>query len=774
MPGLTIRPLVFHGRDISLAIVAALAGVVAVFSGASPTGSGLFDTVVIGFGVAFVTWVAAKASWRTLTGAAVISALVAWNAWLIAIALIALVLGALVGTREKNSDVTLSAIAGVTAGMILNVLIRSEMRAFFGLSALVALAITSALLVSGIRALPRAERRMVLFTSGAAVGLMVVATVGFGASALSARGHLIDAVDNLRKGVDLVNDGDIDEATIMLREAAQDLSTIESRMNAPWNQPARIVPVIAQHRSTLMTLSGGATDLIDSIVDELEGLDLRKLKPQDGRINVQEIETVTASADRLLSALQNMQTVIADADSDWLLGPVAAQLDDVGNEVDGQLTAAVNAQETLRLAPAMLGADAPRRYFFLFTTPAEARGSGGFMGNWAEIVVDNGDIELTRTGRTRELNQSRPFGQTLSGPPDFINHFKRTGIVAGRLNWTTPTVWSFINPSPHFPYVGQVVAELYPKNGGQELDGVFSMALFALGSFLEFTGPIQIEGSDRVHNADTIVEFLLYDQYRTTNDQEEADRKDFLKDVTQEVFERLLDGALPDPLDLVDTLSPFVAEGSLMGYATNPEEQALFERLNIAGALPEQGLQDSLTIAFNNYSANKLELFLDVDMTYDLKVAADGLARSQLTMNLANNAPTSGWPDGVIGNYIDKPVGTNRIMVMSYSKLKVVSATFNGEPVRSFRSVEAGYSTADWIVEIPAGETGTLVVEYLGLLIVDEDSKRVPLVLRTPRHVTPVEAEVLYTRPDGKQLTASFDKPGTFRFPLGSENLADE
>jgi hypothetical protein len=61
MPGLTIRPLVFHGRDISLAIVAALAGVVAVFSGASPTGCGLFDPVVMGFGVAFVTAEAAKA-----------------------------------------------------------------------------------------------------------------------------------------------------------------------------------------------------------------------------------------------------------------------------------------------------------------------------------------------------------------------------------------------------------------------------------------------------------------------------------------------------------------------------------------------------------------------------------------------------------------------------------------------------------------------------------------------------------------------------------------
>ena len=39
----------------------------------------------------------------------------------------------------------------------------------------------------------------------------------------------------------------------------------------------------------------------------------------------------------------------------------------------------------MRLAPQMLGAEGVRRYFIAFTTPAEARGMGGFMGNWAVI-----------------------------------------------------------------------------------------------------------------------------------------------------------------------------------------------------------------------------------------------------------------------------------------------------------------------------------------------------------------------------------------------------
>ena len=39
-----------------------------------------------------------------------------------------------------------------------------------------------------------------------------------------------------------------------------------------------------------------------------------------------------------------------------------------------------------------------------FTTPAEARGLGGFMGNYAELTATDGQLGLTDFGRTAELN----------------------------------------------------------------------------------------------------------------------------------------------------------------------------------------------------------------------------------------------------------------------------------------------------------------------------------------------------------------------------------
>ena len=51
----------------------------------------------------------------------------------------------------------------------------------------------------------------------------------------------------------------------------------------------------------------------------------------------------------------------------------------------------------------MLGANGKRVYFIAFTTPAEAHGLGGYMGNWAEITMDQGHISVTGFGRTADL-----------------------------------------------------------------------------------------------------------------------------------------------------------------------------------------------------------------------------------------------------------------------------------------------------------------------------------------------------------------------------------
>ena len=88
----------------------------------------------------------------------------------------------------------------------------------------------------------------------------------------------------------------------------------------------------------------------------------------------------------------------------------------------------------------MLGANGKRVYFIAFTTPTEARGSGGFMGNWAEVTFDKGHISVTGFGRTVDL------------------------IVNGDTEH-----WVRITSSPNFPDVAKLIADGYSMNHAREL-----------------------------------------------------------------------------------------------------------------------------------------------------------------------------------------------------------------------------------------------------------------------------------------------------------------
>ena len=71
-----------------------------------------------------------------------------------------------------------------------------------------------------------------------------------------------------------------------------------------------------------------------------------------------------------------------------------------------------------RLAPTMLGADGPRNYFIGFQTNAEARGTGGLLGGYGIVRVDDGAARVDTLGRNSELGVDN---SPIDLGPDFAN-----------------------------------------------------------------------------------------------------------------------------------------------------------------------------------------------------------------------------------------------------------------------------------------------------------------------------------------------------------------
>lgn len=607
---------------------------------------------------------------------------------------------------------------------------------FFGFTSLVAVVVLAALAVLGVRRRPRADRRKLWIVLGATAGALVLALLGFGLGAASARPAIEDGNRAAREGLDLLGSGDLDGASAAFSRAADRFDAADGHLGRPWAQPARLVPVAAQHRRAATELVEAASAGSREIARQLAAIDYDALRVVNGRIDLDAIRGLQAPVVALQGTLDDLIATVGEVRDPWLVDELDDRIAELYDDLVAQQDDVANARVAVERAPAMLGADDPRVYFLAFTTPSESRGLGGFMGNWAEITVDEGRLEVTEFGRTRDLAGGDPV-KTLE-PPDAAFLELYGAALWGDVSTLRagPAVWSNITVSPHFPSVGGLIAQLYPQSVGRDLDGVVAMDVFAVAKLMEITGSVELPNGV-VLDADNATDYLLREQYITDDN---AERIDNLEYVAQAATERLLTSELPAPPVLGEMFGPLARENRLVAWMTRPDEQDVLARVRMTGELPPLAGGDGLVVALNNASGNKIDVFLEGSATYDVKVnrlrdRVDGTA----TITLRNEAPSSGLPDYLIGNALDLPRGTNRIQLMLFTALDVTSFSVNGQPGGFTRNSEQGYIVTSAFLDIPSG--GEVVVE-LGVGGPIDPVADYRLVTRAPAAVKPFPIEV--------------------------------
>jgi hypothetical protein len=731
--------------------VAVGAGVAAALSGASPTGTTWSDWLVIVAGVALVSWSGASTAWWVGAALAGLAAAIAGDLALTAFGLGAFALALWIGLQRRDLPLARTVVIGAGA----NVLIRSELDGVLGLSALIGAAAGVSIVVIGLRRRPSRIRRIVWIGVAATTAVLVLATAGGAIAAAMSRSDLTAGNRLAREGLDLLSGGDYLAAAERFDQAATAFDDANSALSAPWAQPAILVPGLAQNITAVQQLASNATDASADVAAALVLVDPEQLRLVNGRIDVDAIRLIQDPFHDVQYSIAELEAAIDDSASPWLIEPLQARLDDLDTELADNGARLDNAVLAVDLAPQLLGADGPRRYFIAFTTPAEVRGQGGFMGNWAELSAVDGRLRLEEFGRTLDLNRVAGT-RTVNGPADWLDQWGSFGFTSGPGGATEPEPWSNITISPEFPSTAKVIAELYPQSGGEELDGVFAMDPYVLEALLRLTGPISIARSDVELSASNVTRFLLVDQYEIDDS---PARVDLLDEVARATIGRVLGGGLPNPTVVARELGPVAAQGRLAGWSRDPDEQQLFEQVQLSAALPDPAGGDGYAVVLNNAGANKLDVYLDRSIAYDATVdLSSGAVEATATIRLTNTVDRDGLPDGVIGNYTGEPIGTNRTLLSFYTPLDVVEATValdgdDADPtaISLDDGREAGWNVASGFVAIPPGESVVVTIALVGQV---ERPAKPTLVVRPMPMVLPERHRVAVRSSDGGSLIA--------------------
>ncbi|MGE0877994.1 MAG: DUF4012 domain-containing protein [Acidimicrobiia bacterium] len=681
------------GQRILVAAVTVASGVGAAWSGAAPTGHRTLDLLL----AAALGMLAALAGSRAGFGALALAAGLSLAAFdhpggASAAAILAVVAAAVFGLRAREWP----PVGAVGAAAAVQALLRSPVEKPFGLSAVVAALAMAALAVSAYRRSGRTVRRAVLAAGLLAAGYVVVALAGLGIAVVGSRNDGIAAVDGLRGALDAARGGDRSAASASVAASEASLARIRSRLDGWLTLPARGVPVLAQHVEAGRKLVSTSVDVAASVGGALDRTDLEALRVKDARIDLAQVRSLAAPTAQIAAALDRAVATVGELDSPWLVTPFADAIAKVHTKLDGASSDAATAADAARVLPAMLGDGRPRTYFVAFTTPAEARGLGGFMGNYAELGFADGRLSLSSFGRTAQLlNGGKPASRVITGPADYLKRYAR---------FDPARRWQNVTMSPDFPSVASVMAELYPQSGGRQVDGVIVVDPTALAGLLRLTGPIAVDGLPEPLTADNALSYLLRDQYARNN----VDRVDSLGDVAFTVFSRLTGGDLPPVRTIADVVEPLTAGGHLLVWSKVPAEQDLIARVGASGAFTTPEM-DGFAVVNHNLNPSKIDAYLERSVVYDATLDADtGRLSATATVTLTNKAPSGGLAPIVIGNENGDPTGTNRSYLSVYSPLALTAMTVDGAPAVAVAESELGWRVYSTPVAIPPG--GQVVV----------------------------------------------------------------
>ena len=589
-------------------------------------------------------------------------------------------------------------------------------------------------------------------------GVAIAALLGLGvvamaasvltvAAGVEARDLLNDGRSAAHQAVAAARRGEPDIAAARFGQAADAFGEAHDKLGSPLLTPGLAVPVLGSNLYAARELSAAGLDLARAGEQLTAPVDPEKLRLRGGRIDLAEVRRITPALEEAAALLSKTADRVDDLNTAFLIEPVRDAIDEVEEELADTEQDAVRGAAAAKIAPAVLGAEGPRRYFLAVQNPAELRATGGFIGSWGILTAVDGKVDLEFIDRVDTLNQGRGPDRVITGPEEYLERYGR---------FEPALTWQNVNMSPDFAVVGEVIAELYPKSGGEQIDGVVAVDPAGLAALLQLTGPVSVEGWPERVTAQNVVDITLRQAYEAFA--RDPARAEFLGDVANVAFDVATEGDLGRPGTVANVLGKAAREGHFSLYFTRPREEAIAALVNADGSVPQTDA-DSLMLVTQNAGANKIDYYLHRHLDYSVRIDPSSSESADvsgtLDVGLENTAPNSLLPQSVIGpseglegRFV---AGENFSYVSVYTPSGLTAVGINGLPVEVEAETELGRNVFSTFVSTYSGTTSTVSLGLDGEVSLGPDRWYTLELVRQP-FLTPDDVSVELEVPRGWRI----------------------
>lgn len=587
----------------------------------------------------------------------------------------------------------------------------------------------------------RANRRSYVAWTAAITMLLFVGDAVYVSWRL--RGSLTVSATTIEQGVKALDRGAVTQAESRFMAGAQAGDEAGAVTNHPSLAIASLVPVAGTDARAIVGL-GRASPLVAraglaaSSAARALGVTATGFAESfydDGTVNLQSLARASGDAqdvERLLQAAANVLNGLREPHLEVL----RSALTSTRTRVNDALGRARKGHALAAALPALLGQETKRRYLLVFEALSEARATGGLVGLYGVLSAANGRLRLEHIGPTSQL---REVAEAAVDAPEWF--------TAAYSDFPLQQ-WQQVNVSPSFPTVAQVMLNMYEAVTGDRLDGVLSMNPVALQELLPADASLTSDHFATPVTKTNVADVLMRDSYLVLD---ERTQNDFLQDIVDQFWNLVTDGALP-PTQLAEGIGRAIAQQHVKVYVRDRHLRAELNDLELDGSFRRYG---AVQMIFNtNYSVNKVDYFLERDITTRIVLNDRGDASVTTKVKLTNTAPSE--PASVLlGPGIEgDPIAVNRmtLSVLVPPGAQVRRLSIDGTPASRAQTYdENGYPVVWGIAEIPSGHVTRVVARYdvPQLAALSEAGGRLQFTLFPQAAPQPAEFDLTIVAPDG-------------------------
>lgn len=357
----------------------------------------------------------------------------------------------------------------------------------------------------------------------------------------------------------------------------------------------------------------------------------------------------------------------------------------------------------LSVWPQIAPSDGKKIYLVVFQNSAELRPTGGFIGSYALVKVENG---MLADWEIQDVYQADGQLKGTVAPPDEMLQFG--GISSWYLrdaNW-----------DPDWALTAKRLAWFLEKEINQQVDGVIGVNLGLVQKLLEATGPLElpeinqtVSAADFFQKAEAASEINFFPG--------SSQKKDFLAITAKALLDKLTFSP-----SLAKALINGLAQKDLLFYFNDPKAQKVFMDNGWTGEFKNF----DLALVEANLGFNKANFFVKRSLQTKILIGKDGAQDVTVTVQYHNDSPSEAWPGGKYKNYlrifhpsgvfaslVEVPVQGDKTVSFSY-RLPNKLAVDQDKPVFNFRILkQPGTGPDPWDLSVdypsflkPAGQTG--------------------------------------------------------------------